>query len=121
MGSAIAASSILGVPGPRRWGNFLRTRKNQRAPGIRQNCHARWWFKYNLKQPDPPNGNMALGRAVHWAITQNFLQKVETYEDLSLPGVLAIFREAWAREGDLAEFPDYEEPSQLGLAGEALV
>ena len=47
-------------------------------------CHARWWFKYNLKHPDPPNGNLALGRAVHWALTQNFTQKIETYEDLPL-------------------------------------
>lgn len=84
-------------------------------------CHARWWFKYNLKEPDPPNGNLALGRAVHWALTQNFLQKVETYEDLPLSGVLALFRESWAQERDQAEFRDDEEPSELGLAGEGLV
>jgi len=84
-------------------------------------CHARWWFKYKLKQPDPPNGNLALGRAVHWALTQNFLQKVETYEDLPLTGVLALFRESWARESDRAEFRDDEQPSQLGLSGEALI
>jgi hypothetical protein len=84
-------------------------------------CHARWWFKYNLKQPDPPNGNLALGRAVHWALTQNFAQKIETYEDLPLPGVLALFREGWALERDQAEFRDDEDPSQLAFAGEALV
>ncbi len=84
-------------------------------------CHARWWFKYNLKQPDPPNGNLALGRAVHWALTQNFAQKVETCEDLPLSGVLALFREAWAIERDQAEFRDDEDPSQLAFAGEALV
>jgi hypothetical protein len=50
-------------------------------------CHARWWFKYKLKLPDPSSGNLALGRAVHWAIAQNFLQKIETYEDLPLAGV----------------------------------
>jgi hypothetical protein len=84
-------------------------------------CHARWWFKYNLKRPDPPNGNLALGRAVHWALTQNFAQKAETYEDLPLFGVLALFREAWALERDQAEFRDDEDPSQLAFAGEALV
>jgi RecB family exonuclease len=84
-------------------------------------CHARWWFKYKLKQPDPPNGNLALGRAVHWALTQNFAQKIETYEDLPLSGVLALFREAWALECDQAEFRDDEDPSQLAFAGEALV
>ena len=84
-------------------------------------CHARWWFKYNLKHPDPPNGNLALGRAVHWALAQNFTQKIETYEDLPLLGVLALFREAWAFESDQAEFRDDEDPSQLAFAGEALV
>ena len=84
-------------------------------------CHARWWFKYTLKHPDPPNGNLALGRAVHWALTQNFAQKVETYEGLALSGVLALFREAWALERDQAEFRDDEDPSQLAFAGEALV
>jgi hypothetical protein len=84
-------------------------------------CHARWWFKYNLKHPDPPNGNLALGRAVHWALTQNFTQKIETYEDLPLFGVLALFRESWAFERDQAEFRDDEDPSQLAFAGEALV
>jgi RecB family exonuclease len=84
-------------------------------------CHARWWFKYNLKHPDPPNGNLALGRAVHWALAQNFTQKIETYEDLPLFGVLALFRESWAFESDQAEFRDDEDPSQLAFAGEALV
>ena len=84
-------------------------------------CHARWWFKYSLKEPDPPNGNLALGRAVHWALTRNFAQKVETYEDLPLSGVLALFREAWALERDQAEFRDDEDPSQLAFSGEELV
>lgn len=84
-------------------------------------CHARWWFKYHLKHPDPPNGNLALGRAVHWALTQNFAQKAETYEDLPYSGVAALFRQAWALERDQAEFRDDEDPSQLAHLGEALV
>jgi len=84
-------------------------------------CHARWWFKYGLKHPDPPNGNLVLGRAVHSALTQNFVQKMETYEDLPLTGVLALFREAWAKERDEVEFRDDEEPSQLASTGAALV
>jgi RecB family exonuclease len=84
-------------------------------------CPARWWFKYKLKLPDPPNGNLVLGRAVHWALTQNFAQKAETYEDLPLAGVLGLFREAWALERDRAEFRDDEDPFQLALSGEALV
>ena len=84
-------------------------------------CHARWWFKYRLKLPDPSTGNLALGRAVHSALTQNSVQKMETYEDLPVTGVLALFREAWALEGDQAEFRDDEDPSELARTGAALV
>ena len=52
-------------------------------------CQARWWFKYDLRYPDPPTGEFALGRAVHAALAQNFEQKIETYEDLPIPGVAA--------------------------------
>ncbi len=49
-------------------------------------------------------------------------RKLETYEDITSDRrVLALFRESWAREHDQAELRDDEEPSQLGLAGEALV
>ena len=30
-------------------------------------CQVRWWFKYGLRYPDPQNGKMVLGRAVHAA------------------------------------------------------
>jgi RecB family exonuclease len=84
-------------------------------------CHARWWFKYVLGHPDPPNGNLILGRAVHAALAQNFAQKIETYEDLPVTGVLALFRQAWESERDQVEFRDDEDPRQLACAGEALV
>src|ERR1700674_6059279 len=61
-------------------------------------CQMRWWFKYALKCPDPLTGKMALGRAVHAALTQNFAQKVETQEDLPVIGVVALFRDAWGGE-----------------------
>src|SRR5258708_35509500 len=84
-------------------------------------CQARWWFKYGLHQPDPATGSMAFGRAVHAALMQNFAQKLETYEDLPIGGVLALFREAWAHECEHTEFRDDEDPAQLGREGEALV
>ena len=84
-------------------------------------CQMRWWFKYGLKVPDPATGNMALGRAVHSALGENFAQKVETLEDLPTPGVLALFREAWANQRDQTEFRDEENPHELEAAGEALV
>jgi PD-(D/E)XK nuclease superfamily protein len=66
-------------------------------------CQMRWWFKYALKCVDPPTGKMALGRAVHAALTQNLAQKVETQEDLPVT-VVALFREAGAREGSRPNF-----------------
>jgi hypothetical protein len=84
-------------------------------------CQMRWWFKYVLKYADPPTGKMALGRAVHAALAQNFAQKVETQEDLPVTGVVALFRDAWARERDETEFRDDEDPAESGACGEALV
>ena len=84
-------------------------------------CQTRWWFKYALKIPDAVTGNVALGRAVHSALGENFAQKVETREDLPTPGVLALLREAWTDERDQAEFRDEENPQELAATGEALV
>jgi RecB family exonuclease len=84
-------------------------------------CQVRWWFKYGLKVPEPPNGNMALGKAVHTALGYNFEQKLDTREDLPPAGVLALFRDAWSSERDQTEFRDDEDPAELRACGEALV
>jgi hypothetical protein len=84
-------------------------------------CQIRWWFKYGLKVPDVPTGNMALGRAVHSALCENFAQKVDTREDLPTSGVVALFRDAWANEREQIEFRDEENPQELAATGEALV
>jgi RecB family exonuclease len=84
-------------------------------------CQMRWWFKYALRYADPATGKMALGRAVHAALTQNFAQKVETQEDLPVTGVVALFRDAWSGERAQTEFRDDEDPTELGACGEALV
>ena len=72
-------------------------------------CQIRWWFKYGLKVPDAPTGNMALGRAVRSALCENFAQKVYTREDRPTPGVIALFREAWVNEREQTEFRDEED------------
>ena len=84
-------------------------------------CQMRWWFKYGLKVPDPVTANMALGRAVHSALGENFAQKVDTREDLPTDGIVALFREAWANESEQTEFRDEENPRELAATGEALV
>jgi len=84
-------------------------------------CQMRWWFKYGLKVPDPATANMALGRAVHSSLGENFDQKVDTREDLPTEGVVALFREAWANEIEQTEFRDEEDTKELAATGEALV
>src|ERR1700692_4522423 len=84
-------------------------------------CQMRWWFKYGLKVPDPATANMALGRAVHSSLGENFAQKVDTREDLPTEGVVALFREAWANENEQIEFRDEEDPKEIAATGEALV
>ena len=49
-------------------------------------CQARWFFKYVERLPDPQTSSLALGKAVHAAIAENFAQKIETKEDLELTG-----------------------------------
>src|ERR1700674_1679469 len=76
-------------------------------------CQMRWWFKYGMKVPDAPTANMALGRAVHSSLGENFAQKVDTREDLPAEGVVALFREAWANEIEQTEFRDEEDPNEI--------
>lgn len=84
-------------------------------------CQVRWWFKYGLRYPDPLTGNLALGRAVHAALALSFEQKIESYEDLPILGVMALFRQAWAAEREETEFRDDEDPQELARCGETLV
>ena len=84
-------------------------------------CQVRWWFEYGLRYLDPLTGNLALGRAVHAALALNFEQKMESYEDLPILGVMALFRQAWAAEREETEFRDDEDPQELARCGETLV
>ncbi len=84
-------------------------------------CQVRWWFKYDLRYLDPPTGKFALGKAVHAALALNFEQKMESYEDLPIAGVIALFREAWAMEREQTEFRDDEDPAELAACGENLL
>ena len=84
-------------------------------------CQARWFFKYVERLPDPQTSSLALGKAVHAAIAENFAQKIETKEDLELTGVLAIYREAWFVEAERTLFREDEDAVAIGKCGEGLV
>lgn len=84
-------------------------------------CPAKWYFKHGLRLPDPPTSSLAVGTAVHAPIAANFRYKRESKQDLETEGVVALFRQAWAEQLDLASFREDEAPKELGLAGEQLV
>src|SRR5207248_4885821 len=84
-------------------------------------CQVRWYFKYIEKLPDPQTSKLALGKAVHSALGENFAQKIETKEDLPVTGVLGLYRQAWSAESERTEFRDDEDPEQMGKSGEPLV
>jgi CRISPR/Cas system-associated exonuclease Cas4 (RecB family) len=84
-------------------------------------CAYRWHAKHVLKVPEPPTSQQILGRAVHAALAANFEQKCGTKVDLPVPGVLAVYREAWAVLSHATEFRDDEDSDELGKTGEALV
>jgi hypothetical protein len=84
-------------------------------------CAYRWFNKYVLGEPDPPTSALALGTAVHQPIAANFREKIESKADLETEGVVALFRNAWNEQQQLAVFRDEEDPKEIGAAGEALV
>jgi hypothetical protein len=84
-------------------------------------CQAKWMFKYLHELPDPPNSNLALGKAVHAAIAENYRQKVETRADISGEAVGELFRQAWAAQREETIFRPEEDPGELGRMGEFMV
>jgi CRISPR/Cas system-associated exonuclease Cas4 (RecB family) len=118
------AAGILPIPRPAPAPQLINSPEELLSPSqVRcfMDCQIRWWFKYGLKVPDVPTGNMALGKAVHTALSENFAQKVDACEDLPTAGVVALFREAWDNEVEQTEFRDDENLQELGATGEALV
>jgi hypothetical protein len=96
-------------------------------------CSAKFYFRKIEKLPDPPNGALTLGSAVHAAIGANLEQKMDSYRDLPPAGVQAIYLDAWdllvkgvypgRHGGDPSlpvEFRDDENPAELKAQGLAL-
>jgi RecB family exonuclease len=68
-----------------------------------RDCGAKWYYKYALGLPDPPNGSLVRGRVVHQMAEAFFRAKLEggspDPDDLQ-----ACFEEAWDREAASAAF-----------------
>jgi hypothetical protein len=61
-------------------------------------CQAKWMYRYLCELPETAGSHLALGRAVHAALAENFRQKIETKIDLPTVGVEAIFKTVFDEE-----------------------
>ena len=68
-----------------------------------RDCGAKWYYKYALALPDPPNGSLVRGRVVHQLAEAYFRAKLDggspDPDDLQ-----ACFEDAWDREAAGAAF-----------------
>lgn len=83
-------------------------------------CSAKYYYRKVAKIEDPPTGALTLGSSVHAAIRENFLQKLETRQDLPAAGVAAIYTAAWEERAKETEFRDDEDPATMKAQGLAL-
>jgi hypothetical protein len=80
-------------------------------------CSARYWFKYGLKLPDPKNGTLALGVAVHDAIAEHLRAKMAGIR-LETADAAAAFEHSWSEQ--LASdtiVRDEDDPAELRAIG----
>jgi RecB family exonuclease len=85
-------------------------------------CAARWYFGKVLKLPDPQNGALALGRAIHAAAAAVMREKAAAGGEL--PGydlALETFSAAWAEELSRAELAPDEQRIELADTGRRML
>jgi putative RecB family exonuclease len=84
-------------------------------------CGAKWMYKYSLGIPEPKNSHLALGNAVHAAITDHMREKIEIGRDRPVEPSLEAFELAWSAEAAETEFRDDEDPAAIAGVGRGLV
>jgi len=85
--------------------------------GMWRRCPKQWMFRYVDKIFSPPGVALLLGSAYHTALETNFLQKIQSGQDLPLKDTLDAFSDGWDtyrlgraknEEGDYVEFDRVE-------------
>ncbi len=85
-------------------------------------CAARWYYGRVLKLPDPANGGLALGRAIHTAAAAVMRGKGANAGQLpEYAAALEIFDSAWANELEQAELAPDEERIALADTGRRML
>jgi CRISPR/Cas system-associated exonuclease Cas4 (RecB family) len=83
-------------------------------------CQVKWFYRKVMQYPESRGAALGLGSAVHAGLAENFRQKIETREDLATEGVIALFRDAWARELDTIALDKADDAGELGACGEVM-
>lgn len=83
-------------------------------------CQVKWFYRRVLGLPETRGAALGLGTAVHEAIGANFRQKIETREDLPAAGVVALFRDAFARQLDEITLDPKDDANDLRECGDVM-
>ncbi len=68
------------------------------------NCQASWYYKSQMKLPEPPSKSRAIGQAVH-AAAANALETKRAGDPVFLANALDTFDAAWCEQRELAQLP----------------
>lgn len=83
-------------------------------------CPAKWYFRYLLELPDPPNAARALGTCVHSAIEAHMVAKFDGHP-LTPAETIAEYVSAWQAMFPLIEWSEEDKPGELAELGALLV
>lgn len=91
-----------------------------------QRCREQWRRRYVLGQKERPGAALVWGSADHYAHEQNFTQKIQSGEDITVDDVKLAFAEGFDRAverngGETEVVWDDDKPGQLKDAGTKLV
>ena len=84
-------------------------------------CPAKWYFRYLVGLSEPATGALALGKAFHGTLAQNFRQKMSTGSDMESDALAEAFNAEWSDALSEAELRDDEDPADLASTGKAIV
>jgi RecB family exonuclease len=83
-------------------------------------CPAKWYFRYLIGLSEPTTGALALGKAFHGTLAQNFRQKLSTGRDMEATEQREVFAEEWALAIADAAVREYEDVDELAATGQIL-
>ncbi len=85
-----------------------------------QRCPNQYMFRYPMGIKAQPTGTLALGRSFHEAEGENYLQKIDSHEDMTEADVLDIYDTAFEGQVDLTNWQD-DKPGEIKDVGVGLV